>query len=183
MTSASGKVTIHMVSSLDGYIANKTNSISWMDSDDCYEKGIRMEDVDVDAFLSEIDCYVLGGKTYEHALTLGWPYGDVPTFVLTHKELPAIRPSVKFHSGDLASFVNGQLKPNYKNIWMGGGSALARDFIRLELADDIRITIAPVLLGDGIPFFDHVGGELRLHLKEVSTHRNGMVELWYEILK
>jgi dihydrofolate reductase len=93
MTSTSGKVTIHMVSSLDGYIANKTNSISWMDSNDCYEQGIRMEDVDVDAFLSEIDCYVLGAKTYEHALTLGWPYGDVPTFVLTHKEMPAIRPS------------------------------------------------------------------------------------------
>ena len=177
------KVTIHMVASLDGYIAKTDNSVSWMDSGDIYEDGIRFEDIDVEAFLSSIDCYVMGAKTYEHALTLGWPYGDVPTYILTHRELPVERQTVKLHSGDLAGLVNDQLKPLYKNIWMVGGAGLTKDLIHQGLADDIRITIAPVILGQGLLFFDHIGRELPLHLKEVSAYRNGMVELWYEIRK
>ena len=34
------KVTIHMVSSLDGIIAKKDNSVSWFETADHYEKGI-----------------------------------------------------------------------------------------------------------------------------------------------
>ena len=183
MTADTSKITIHMVASLDGYIAKPDNSIAWMNSNDVYEQGISLEDVDVEAFLRTIDCYVLGSRTYEHALALGWPYGDKPVIVLTHRDLPAGRPTVKFYAGDLASLVNGQLKPDYKNIWMVGGALLTRDFIRLHLADDIRLTIAPVILGGGTLFFDHIGQELPLHLKEVSAYKNGMVELWYEIKK
>jgi hypothetical protein len=49
---------------------------------------------------------VLGSRTYEHALQLGWPYGDTPTFVITNRELPSTRTSVEFYSGDLHSAVN-----------------------------------------------------------------------------
>jgi dihydrofolate reductase len=177
------RITLHMVSSLDGFIANADNSIGWMDSKDVYEKGIRDEDVDVAAFLAAIDCYVMGANTYEHALALGWPYGDTPTFVLTHRALPVTRATVKLVSGELANLVNELFRPHYRNIWMVGGSALTREFLRHSLADDIRLTIAPVVLGGGTPFFDHIGREQRLHLKEVSAYRNGFVELWYEIVK
>jgi dihydrofolate reductase len=51
------------------------------------------------------------------------------------------------------------------------------------LADEIRLTIVPILLGDGTPFFDQVGRERPLHLKDVTAYKNGMVELWYEIKK
>jgi dihydrofolate reductase len=66
---------------------------------------------------------------------------------------------------------------------MVGGAMLAKDFIRSKLADDIRLTVLPIILGDGLPFFDHIGQELPLHLKEVTAYKNGMVELWYEIKK
>ena len=125
----------------------------------------------------------MGSRTYELALELGWPYGDVPVIVLTHRDLPHHRDTVEFYSGDLNNLVNDRLKPDYRNIWLVGGSMLTRDFIRLGLADDIRITIVPVILGDGTLFFDYVGQELPLHLKEVTAYKNGMVELWYEITK
>src|SRR5438128_10215969 len=83
------KVTIHMVSSLDGYIAKKDNSVSWFETSDNYEKGVIGQDAE--EFLKTIDCYVMGSHTYEHALELsrsyGWAYGDVPTIVLTHNNL------------------------------------------------------------------------------------------------
>src|ERR1700728_4770371 len=78
-------VTLHVVSSLDGFIAKKDNSVSWMDSPgDVYERGGADDGADV---VQSIDCYVLGSRTYEHALQLGWPYGDTPTVVLTNREL------------------------------------------------------------------------------------------------
>ena len=180
MTSDTPKVTIHMVSSLDGFIAKKDGSVSWLESSDSYEKGVSGEDAG--EFLKTIDCFVLGSRTYETALALGWPYGDVPTIVLSHRDLPAARESVEFYSGDLHKLVNERLKRSYKNIWLVGGSLLVRDFIRLKLADDIRLSIVPIIIGEGTPFLDHIGQEQSLHLKDVTAYRDGMVELWYEIM-
>jgi dihydrofolate reductase len=179
------KLTIHMVSSLDGFIAKKDNSISWFETNDYYEKGVG--EPDVAAFLKTIDCYIMGSRTYELALELsksyGWAYGDKPTIVLSHRKLPVERTNVRIHDGDLIQFVNEQLKPNYKNVWLVGGAMLAKEFIGLKLADEIRISILPIILGDGTPFFDRIGLEQTLHLKDVTTYKNGMVELWYEIKK
>jgi dihydrofolate reductase len=185
MTIDAPKVTVHMVSSLDGFIAKTDGSVSWLESSDTYEKGVTGESAE--EFIKTIDCFVMGSRTYEHALELslkfGWPYGDVPTFVLTGRDLPAGRESIELYSGDLKKFVNDRLKPNYKNIWLVGGAVLVKDFIRLSLVDDIRQTIVPIILGDGTQFYDHIGQEHALHLKDVTAYKNGMVELWYEVRK
>src|ERR1700710_1562734 len=187
MTTDAFKVTIHMVSSLDGYIAKKDNSVSWFETADNYEKGVNVTEQDAAEFLKKIDCYIMGSRTYEHALELsksyGWVYGDVPTIVLTHRELPIERQNIEIYSGDLDKLVNERLKPNYKNVWLVGGAELAKDFIRLNLADEIRQSILPIILGDGMPFFDQIGREQALHLKDVKAYKSGMVELCYEIRK
>ena len=173
------KLTIHMVSSLDGMIAKKDNSISWFETTDHYEKGTTGEDPA--EFLKTIDCYLMGAKTYELALELsksyGWAYGDTPTIVLTHRNLPVERPNIEFYSGDLSRLVIERLKPNYRNVWLVGGAALAKDFINAKLAHEIRLSILPIILGDGLPFFDQLGKEHPLHLKDVTAYKNGMVEL------
>lgn len=174
-----------MVSSLDGFIANKDNSVSWFETSDYYEKGIN--EPDAEEFLKSIDCYVMGARTYEHALELsksyGWAYGDVPTVVVTHRNLPIDRLNIETYSGDLNKFVNERLKPKYKNVWVVGGAMLVKDFIRLKLANEIRLSVMPVILGDGKLFFDHIGQELALHLKDVTAYKSGVVELCYEIRK
>ncbi|MCI0446334.1 dihydrofolate reductase, partial [bacterium] len=100
MTTDAPKVTVHMVSSLDGFIAKKDGSISWLETSDTYEKGVIEENAE--EFMKTIDCFVMGSVTYEHALELskkfGWPYGDVPTFVLTSRDLPSDRKSIEFYS-------------------------------------------------------------------------------------
>lgn len=60
---------------------------------------------------------------------------------------------------------------------------LAKDFIRQKLADDIIISIMPIILGDGKLFFDYIGQEQQLHLKDVTAYQDGMVEMCYEIKK
>ncbi len=174
-----------MVASLDGIIAKRDNSVSWFESTDQYENGVTEENGE--AFLKTIDCFVMGARTYQHAIELsknfGWVYGDVPTIVVTHRTLQIDRPNIETYSGDLVKLVNERLKPKYKNIWLAGGAILARDFIRMKLADEIRLSVMPIILGDGTTFFDHIGLEQPLHLKNVTPYKNGMVEIWYEIRK
>src|SRR6267154_4120023 len=151
MATGESKVTIHMVSSLDGIIAKKDNSVSWFETKDNYENGVAGENAE--AFMKTIDCFVMGSRTYEHALELsknfGWAYGDVPTIVLTKRNLPIERQNIEIYSGDLNKLVNERLKPNYKNTWLVGGAMLVKDFIRLKLADQVRLSILPIILGDG----------------------------------
>ena len=83
-------------------------------------------------------------------------------------------------SGDVAE-VFSQLRSQYDNIWMAGGAMLAKELVQKGLADEIRLSILPIILGDGHPFLDHVGTEQELILKDVTAFHTGLVELWYEI--
>ena len=173
-------VTLHMVSSLDGFIARKDNSVSWLnDSGSVYEAGVSISEEEAATFLKTIDCYVLGSRTYEHALELGWPYGDTPTIVVTSREWPAARKSVEFYSGDLKTLVDVKLAPRYRNIWLVGGAILCQRFLELGLVDEITLTIAPVLLGEGLRLFGNSLTEKKWNLKNVVAYKNGFVELSY----
>ena len=170
-------LTLHVVASLDGFIARKDNSVSWMDSSgDIYEKGVTDDGAEV---LESIECYVLGSCTYEHALQLGWPYGDTPTVVVTDRKLPSARESVEFYSGDLRRLVGEILAPRFGNIWLVGGALLGQSFLSLGLVDEIRLMIAPVTLGEGLRLFSDSGNEQKWRLNNVVAYRNGFVELSY----
>lgn len=186
MTHTDSRVTIHMVASLDGFIARKDGSVDWLETADEFAGGDTMEPAFVEAFLKTIDCYVMGSRTYETALRfevkgLGWAYGDTPTFVLTTRELPRTRDTVEFYAGDLAQFVNGRLRPRFHSIWFVGGSSVCAECLRLEIADEVRYSILPILIGDGIPFFEQLGRDIALHLADLKAYRSGMVELRYEV--
>src|ERR1700760_3612216 len=173
-------VTLHMVSSLDGFIARRDNSVLWLeDSGGVYEAGVSITEEDVAAFVKSVDCYVLGSRTYEHALQLGWPYGSTPTVVMTNRELPSTRESVEFYSGDLKRLVGEILAPRYRNIWLVGGASLGQSFLKLDLVDEIRLMVAPITLGDGLHLFGNSGTEERWHLKSIAAYKNGYVDVSY----
>ena len=74
-------VTIHMAASLDGFIARKDGSVDWLETADKFDGGDTMTPEFVAEFLTTIDCYVMGSRTYETALDfeakgMGWSYGD-----------------------------------------------------------------------------------------------------------
>ena len=186
MSDTDSCVTIHMVASLDGYIARGDGSTDWLETTDVFESGAELTDAEVAEFLASVDCYLLGARTYETALAFeakgfGWAYGETPVFVLTHRDLPRTREFVHFRSGDLAALVDGELRPAYRTIWVGGGGAVARELLRLGLADEVRMTLAPVLIGDGIPFCAALGADVALHLVEAKAYKSGMVALRHEV--
>jgi len=186
MALADSRVTIHMAASLDGFIARKDGRVDWLETSDEFAAGESMDAAFVAEFLKTIDCYVMGSRTYETALAfeakgLGWSYGDKPTFVLTHRELPRTRETVELCAGDLAQLVNERLRPAFRSIWFAGGGAVSAECLRLGLADDVRYSILPILIGDGIPFFNGLDRDVALHLAEVKAYRSGIVALRYEV--
>lgn len=186
ITNPDSLVTVHMAASLDGFIARKDGRVDWLETSDEFAGGETIDAELVEAFLGRIDCYVMGSRTYETALRfeakgLGWSYGDKPVFVLTSRQLPKTRDTVEFHAGDLAQLVNGRLRPEFRAIWFVGGAMVAGECLRLGLADEIRYSILPILIGDGIRFFDGLDEDLALHLAEVKAFKNGVVDLRYEV--
>jgi dihydrofolate reductase len=186
MTNAGSRVTIHMAASLDGFIARKDGSVDWLETVDRFADGEVLSPEAAAEFLRTIDCYVMGSRTYETALDfddrgLGWPYGDTPTFVLTRRELRKVRPTVELHAGDLQRFVEERLRPTFRSIWFVGGGAVAGECLRRGLADELRYSILPVLIGDGIAFFEELDQDVALHLLEVKAYQSGMVALRYEV--
>jgi dihydrofolate reductase len=188
MANTNSRVTIHMVASLDGFIARRDGSVDWLETRDKFDDGDTMAPEFVEEFLKSIDCYVMGSRTYETALKFeangfGWSYGDKPTFVLTSRELPRTRDTVEFCSGDLVRLVNERLKPAFRSIWFVGGGAVSGQCLRLGLADEVRYSIMPILIGDGIPFFEGLDKDIALHLVEVKAYASGMVALRHEVRK
>ena len=188
MENTKSRVTIHMAASLDGFIARKDGGVDWLETSDKFEGGDTMAPEFVEEFLKTIDCYVMGSHTYETALDFeakgfGWSYGDKPTFVLTRRNLPKTRDTVEFCSGDLVHLVNERLKPSFRSIWFVGGGAVSGECLRLGLVNEVRYSIMPILIGEGIPFFEELAKDVGLHLVEVKSYRTGIVELRYEVRK
>jgi len=181
-SAAASKVTLHMVASLDGIIARPDNSVSWFAAAESpYPAGATLSEEEIGAFLKSIDCYLLGSRTYQHAIELGWPYGDTPTAVLTTRSLTSSRQNVEFHSGDAKTILAEKLAPRFRNIWLVGGASLAQRFLELGLVDEISLTIAPILLGEGLRLFGTLAQEQLWSLKKAVAYRNGFVELSYAV--
>jgi dihydrofolate reductase len=175
-----------MAASLDGFIAGRDGRVDWLETKDRFEGGQTLTPEAIHEFLKSIDCYVMGSRTYERALKfegsgMGWSYGDKPVFVLTHRALPKNRTTIEFYAGDLRHLVNERLKPSFRNIWLVGGPQVAVEFLRLGLAHEVRYSIVPIVIGDGISFFHGLNQDVALHLVESTAYTNGIVALRYEV--
>ncbi len=186
MPNAESRVTIHMAASLDGFIARRDGRVDWMETPDRFEDGEVVAPESIAVFLRTIDCYVMGSRTYETALHfaangMGWAYGDKPVVVLTSRALRKIRDTVELYAGDLRVLVEERLKPKFRSIWFVGGGAVSGECVRRGLANEVRYSILPVVIGSGIAFFENLACDVPLHLLEVKAYQSGVVALRYQV--
>ena len=98
----------------------------------------------------------------------GWwdddPPFQTPVFVLTHT---APRPSIAMAGGTTFHFLSAPLgealeravaAADGKDVRVGGGATVARDFLKAGLVDRLHVAIAPILLGRGIRLWDDLRG-------------------------
>jgi dihydrofolate reductase len=109
-------------------------------------------------------------------------YGDKPTFVLTSRDLPRTLDTVEFYSGrscaDRARAVAAQVPEHL----VRRRRLVCGECLRLGLADEVRYSILPIVIGNGIRFFERLDRDVPLHLAEVKAYKSGAVELRYEVM-
>jgi len=169
------KVVLFIATSLDGYIATENDSLEWLfktegEGDNGYSE-----------FLETIDTIILGRRTYDWIMTMEpdvFPYQDQTCYVFSNT-LTERTDNVEFVSGDIASFLGEIKKTSGKNIWIVGGGELLAHFIKEKLIDEYIITVAPIIIGKGIPLFKETNIEIELELLSIRRF-NQFVELHYK---
>jgi dihydrofolate reductase len=134
-------------------------------------------------FYASIGTVVMGRKTYEQVLEFGeWPYGEKKTYVFTRKTEPLRQEkNVEFVSGDVGEFVRRLKENTDEDVWLVGGSQLIKAFLEKGLVQDMIVFLVPIILGGGIPLFDHIGKEIKLRIGRVEKYDNGLVRTEYEV--
>jgi dihydrofolate reductase len=158
-------------SSIDGFIADPDNSLSWLLSRQVDAAG----PMSYDGFIGSVGAMAMGATTYrwvfDHEIgqerAKPWPY-EIPCWVFTHHELPLVDGDVRFVRGP-ASSVHEEMvaAAGDRNVWVVGGGDLAGQFADAGLLDEVWVQYAPVALGSGAPLLPR---RLELRLEEVARN-------------
>ncbi|GAA0344272.1 hypothetical protein GCM10008967_38390 [Bacillus carboniphilus] len=68
-----------------------------------------------------------------------------------------------------------------KDIWLYGGASLITTFINLGLVDEFRLSVHPIILGNGNPLFIDIKQRVHLKLFETNRFSSGVVQLCYHL--
>jgi dihydrofolate reductase len=164
------RTTYYTASTLDGFIADPHDRLDWLFVQDQDEQG----PLNYEEFIARIGAIVMGSTTYEwilrHNAETGEPWAyDLPTWVMTHRELPGVQGAdVRFAQGDVVP-LHAELAAaaGDKDVWVVGGGDLACQFAEAGLLDELIVYLAPVTLGAGRPIFPRP-----FDLTLVEVHQN-----------
>ena len=178
------RCSVYIATSLDGFIAKEDGDLGWLD--EASAKVPKSEDMGYSAFMDSIDALVMGRNTYEKVLSFGidWPYKK-PVIVLSRNQLniPEQFTDKVIHSSEspleLCTRLGGE---GYKRLYIDGGVTIQR-FLAANLLDDMIISVAPVVLGSGIPLFSKTEKDIQLKLLNSKSFDFGFVQLSYDVVK
>lgn len=165
--------TYFTASSIDGFIADPEDSLSWLLSRDVDVRG----PMGYERFLESVGAVAMGSTTYlwllENELggdaTRPWPY-DLPTWVFSTRQLPVVPGDLRFVRGDVTPVHAEMLAAaGDRGVWVVGGGDLAGQFAEAGLLDELCVQYAPVALGAGAPLLPR---RLELRLEEVARNRD-----------
>jgi dihydrofolate reductase len=171
------KLKLFIAMSLDGYIADHQGDLGFLSIVE--QPG---EDYGYAEFTQSVDAIILGRKTYEKVLSMGfeYPHTDKAVYIITRTERPAIG-SFEFYTGDLATLVSELKSKPGKHIYCDGGAEIAHELARLQLIDEYIISVIPVLLGAGVRLFKDDRPEQKLRLLSSKAFEKGLLQVHYEV--
>lgn len=175
------KIILDLAVSLDGFIEGANGETDWC---------IMDPEMNFDAFLADIDTIFYGRISYD---TWGNFIPEVHTGTSEMKFWKEIHSKKKYvfssqhRQDERAQFIGTDIEKEIteiksrqgKDIWLYGGASLIKTFICLDLIDEYRISVHPVVLGSGKPLFENVKERINLSLIKTNTFNSGVVQLIY----
>jgi len=171
-------VVLYIAASIDGYIARKNGALDWLENlpnPDNTDHGYL-------DFLSDVDAIVMGRKTYNELIgfDIEWPYKGINSYIISsNTNLNILSPDTFLLNTDIEDFIKKLKLTGEKSIWLVGGGQLVSYFLNQNLIDKIILSVAPVILGEGIALFDSKTLETQWELENVEKFNTGIVSLTY----
>ncbi len=169
--------------SVDGFIAGSDSQkpVAWLDQFNQIINDLPAEDrikTSYDRMIKNTKIIVMGRKTYDDILSFGvpWPYEMCESYVVSHNQLEVEHPQIKFVN---YQEVTNLLKTTKQQVLILGGGNLAGQLIDDNLVDKIVLTQMPILLGEGIRFWQNQKSK-NLSLERIDQS-NDFIELEYRI--
>jgi dihydrofolate reductase len=172
--------------SLDGYIADRENSLAWLFQ--FGDSGMG----EVAAFMETVGAIAMGSTTYRWLLdneirrgtpeAKPWPYQQ-PCWVFSSRHQPVVPGAdIRFASGDVRP-VHAEMVAAAagKNVWLVGGGELVGQFLDRGLLDEMIVSIASVTLGGGAPLLPRAVTTPPLRLLSVKQEGEAFVHLTYRV--
>jgi dihydrofolate reductase len=170
--------SVFVGTSLDGFIARPNGDLDFLPADGGEPHGY-------DEFMASVDTIVIGRKTFETVLGYAvWPYGDRRAVVLSSRpiDLSAVRGGVvEQMAGSPAEIVSKLAATGAHHLYVDGGITI-QQFLRAGLIQRLTITRVPVLIGDGIPLFGTLPGDLQLRHIATQAYPSGLVKSEYQVV-
>lgn len=184
-------VTYSMSVSLDGHIVGPDGGFDWATPDEEVFRSWIDE-------IRQVDVHLLGRRLYETMLywetadqdpslddsRLEWTalWKRLPKVVFS-TTLSTVQGNARLASGGLAEEIERlRAEPGKGDIAIGG-AALAAEAAALDLIDEYRARVYPVLVGGGVPFFPQHERQVDLELVETHTFNSKVVHLRYRVAR
>ena len=157
----------YTASSIDGFIADPDNSLSWLLSRDIDPQGPQH----YDRFSADVRAMCMGATTYQWILDNDPDWlPTMPVWVFTHREFPETDRDVRFTTEPVPEVHAAMVEAAAgKNVWVVGGGDLVGQFHDHGLLDEVWVQYAPVALGGGAPLLPR---RVELELLEADRNRD-----------
>lgn len=176
------RIILDLAITLDGFIEGKNGEVDWCVMD---------PDMGFTQFLNEIDTILYGRKSYD----LWGQYipkeedseEEKEIWKLVHSKEKYVFSRTQTNTDNQAIFINENILEEVnklknqpgKDIWLYGGSSLITTFINSGLVDEFRLSVHPVVLGEGKPLFVDIKQRMNLNLVHIRNFSSGVVQLIY----
>jgi len=181
------KIILNLAITLDGFIEGPNGELDWL---------VREKEIDFGDILNEIlndkDIIFYGRISYDK-----WGNSQPDenasqklkdAYNLMHSKTKYVFSKTKTSDNTNAIFINSNIKEMVleikkqpgKNIWLYGGANIITTFLNLNLVDEYRLAVHPVILGKGKPLFQNIQEKHRLKLAEAKGYKSGVTLLTYK---
>ncbi len=187
------KVSVFIGTSLDGFIARADGGIDWLEPDsgdpgnEPNSGNAGAEDLGFKVFMDSVDHLVMGRNTFTKVVSFGqWPY-EVPVTVLSSSLVDAdipenLRDRVTLCGKKPQAVVDDFAAQGAKHLYLDGGKTI-QSYLRLGLIDEMIITRLPILIGEGLPLFGALDGDVRLEHLGTQSFSNSRVQSKYRVIQ
>ncbi|MGN6294954.1 MAG: dihydrofolate reductase family protein [Chitinophagaceae bacterium] len=176
------QIILNLATSFDGFIEGPNGEIDWLETDLDTDFGDILSEL-----LSDKDTIFYGRVSYDKWGNT-WPDENASektrkAYELLHSKTKYVFSTTKTSDDTGAIFINDNIKEKVleiknqpgKNIWLYGGTKLITTFLNLDLIDEYRIAVYPIILGKGRPLFENIEQRHKLILVETQVHKSGVV--------